>query len=82
MVAVEWRRFRKYWGKTWNGCDVILLKKDRNMKRLMNTVIHECLHARDPYELLSEQDVRRMAAAAADTLWRMGFRPTRTPWKS
>ena len=85
MVIIKWHKPSEIpglLGRALLGGNIIGLVRDRDLKRLMNTVIHECVHARDVNGTIGEKQTRMIAKAAADALWSMGYRPTRSkPWK-
>ena len=58
---------------TWDY-EVIGIKLDQPPKEVLDTVIHEMLHAEFPK--MSEEDVARTASEIAGALWRIGFRAT------
>lgn len=81
-INIGGSRWRVVWGNPGRGnigtCDfagqVLTLSPGLRGKALIETVVHEVLHASFPN--MPETMIRAAASAQARLLWRMGWRPT------
>jgi hypothetical protein len=71
-IRISRKRNRGVWGLAFQDQNRIELDPDLSEELLLEIAVHETVHIACPD--LAEEAVDRIGKAAADVLWRLGFR--------